>query len=99
MPRSPLDLYSQLRILWPDGQLTGTADEFARRAESQFGVLRDSIRPFTTRTAKAELGLPPFAVEPHQVELGELEGEVYDLVRNGIRRQLLDAPGWEAKID
>lgn len=99
MPRSPLDLFSQLNVLWPDGQLTGSAEEFSRRTEHDFAGLRESIRPFTTRTAKTELGLPPFRVVRHPVELGGVEGEVYDLVRSGLRRQLMQAPGWEVKLE
>ena len=99
MPRSPLDLYSQLNIIWPDGQLTGTADDFEHRADADFPKLRAEVAPFTIRTPKADLGLPPYTIKTHEVELGGTEADIYDLIAGRFRRTLADAPSWEEKLD
>ena len=44
MPNGPLDLYSQLNILWPGGLLTGTRDHFASRVERSFAGVLDEGR-------------------------------------------------------
>src|SRR5205814_8805559 len=44
MPQSGKDLYTQLNILWPEGQLTGPRDDFATRVEKDFGSLLKDIR-------------------------------------------------------
>ncbi len=98
MPKSPLDLYSQLNIIWPDGQLTGTADDFEQRADADFPKLRAKVAPFTIRTPKADLGLPPYTIKTHEVELDGTQAEIYDLIASRFRRTLADAPIWEEKL-
>src|SRR6185369_10563769 len=46
MPQSGRDLYTQLNILWPDGELTGPRDDFASRVEKDLSGLLLDIRPF-----------------------------------------------------
>jgi SNF2 family DNA or RNA helicase len=99
MPQSALDLYSQLNVLWPDQQLTGTRAQFQARVDSSFQALIDDISPFFVRTPKSALGIPPYVVVRHEVEMGELQGEIYDLVVARFRRRLADAPQWQQKID
>ena len=99
MPNGPRDLYSQLTILWPGGLLTGTRDQFAARAERSFGAVLRDIGPFTTRTAKSELGLQPYKVERHEAELTGTQAEIYDLIRNRLRGAVDTAGTWEDKID
>ena len=76
MPRGPLDLYSQLNILWPGRELVGTRNDFAARADRNFRALLTSITPFTTGTAKAELGLQPYLVVRHDVALTGTQADV-----------------------
>lgn len=99
MPQSGRDLYSQLNILWPDQQLTGTRDAFAARVENDFsGVVRD-VLPFVSRTPKEALGLRPYSVYRHEVTLVDLQAEIYELVSNRFRRELADAASWSEKIE
>lgn len=99
MPQSGRDLYSQLNILWPGGELTGPRDGFAARVDTDFGSVLRSVYPFVTRTPKDALGLPPYSVTRHAVPLGGTQAEIYDLVLSGFRRRLEDAETWADKID
>lgn len=99
MPNSPRDLYSQLTILWPGGLLTGTRDQFAARVERSFDSVLREIGPFTTRTAKSELGLRPYKVECHEAELTGTQAEIYELIRNRLRGAVDMAGTWEDKMD
>ena len=99
MPNSPRDLYSQINILWPGGHLTGSRSEFASRVGRNLNFVRSSIGPFTTRTAKTELGLPPYRIERHSVPMKGTQADIYRLIRNRLRDQLSDAGTWEDKIE
>jgi SNF2 family DNA or RNA helicase len=99
MPQSGRDLYTQLNVLWPDGQLTGTRDAFAARVDTDFGGVVRDLLPFATRTPKSELGLPPYELFTHDVPLTGIQAEVYDLVASGFRRDLADAPTWQDKLE
>lgn len=99
MPQSGRDLYSQLNVLWPGRQLTGPPEAFAARVDSQFaGILRD-VQPFVARTAKAALGLQPYEVHRHDIDMGPTQTEIYELVANQFRRRLEDAGSWSEKLD
>ncbi len=98
MPQSGKDLYTQLNILWPDGLLTGTRDAFAVQADSDFDGLLEKVGPFVSRTPKAALGLPPYQVLRHDVELRSTQAEIYELIRNQFRRRLQDARTWQDKL-
>jgi hypothetical protein len=91
MPQSGLDLFSQLNVLWPGKELTGSKAQFKPRVERGFPQLIASVLPFVSRTSKAELGLTPPVVEFHDVELSADEAEVYTLLRNHLRRAVLAA--------
>ena len=99
MPNSPRDLYSQINVLWPKGLLTGSRSEFASRVDQNLTVVRSSIEPFTTRTAKSELGLPPYRIERYSVPLTGTQADIYRLIRNRLRDQLEDAGTWKDKLD
>ena len=99
MPNGPLDLYSQLNVLWPDRLLTGSPTEFASRVERSLAGVLPSIVPFTTRTAKVELGLPPFRAERHDIPIGGTQAQIYRLIRNRLRGRLKDAVTWEDKLE
>lgn len=99
MPNSPRDLYSQINVLWPSGLLTGSRSEFASRVDQNLTAVRSSIEPFTTRTAKSELGLPPYRIERHSVPMTGTQADVYRLIRHRLRDQLEDAGTWEDKLD
>jgi SNF2 family DNA or RNA helicase len=99
MPQSGRDLFSQLNILWPDGQLTGTRDAFATRVDNDFqGVLRD-VNPFVSRTPKDALGLPPYRIHRHDVEMHGTQAEIYELIERRFRRRIEDADTWRDKLD
>lgn len=99
MPNGPRDLYSQLNVMWPRGLLTGSRAEFASRVDQSFTNVLPSLEPFTTRTAKSELGLPPYRVERHSVPMDGTQAEIYGLIRHRLRDQLEDAGTWEEKLD
>ena len=99
MPNDPKDLYSQVNVLWPSGLLTGSRNEFASRVDRNFTSVRSLIDPFTTRTAKIELGLPPYRIVRHSVPMTGTQADVYRLIRNRLRDQLEDAGTWEDKLD
>ena len=99
MPNSPRDLYSQINVLWPSGLLTGSRSHFASRVDRSLAVVRSSIQPFTTRTAKSELGLPPYRIERHSIPMAGTQADIYRLIRNRLRDQLDDADTWEDKLE
>ena len=98
MPQSGRDLYTQLNVLWPDGLLTGSRDAFEAQVETDFDGVLHRIGPFVSRTPKEALGLPPFRVERHEVELQGTQAETYELILNRFRRPLGDAETWQEKL-
>ncbi|WP_079070526.1 DEAD/DEAH box helicase [Streptomyces sp. IMTB 1903] len=99
MPQSGRDLYTQLNILWPDGQLTGTREAFAGRVQQDFDDIVRDVMPFVSRTPKSALGLPPYQIHHHPVELSGLQAEIYDLIENRFRQRIADAVTWQDKIE
>lgn len=99
MPQSGKDLYTQLNILWPDGLLTGTRDAFAAHVDSDFDGVLEKIGPFISRTPKEALGLPPYEVQRHDVELQDTQAEIYELICNQFRRRLQDFQTWQDKLN
>ncbi len=99
MPQSGRDLFTQFNVLWPDGQVTGTRDAFAARVDNDLdGVLR-TIHPFISRTPKEALGLPPYEIERHEIEMTGTQAEIYELIEGRFRRRLEDADTWRDKLD
>ena len=98
MPNGPRDLYSQLNVMWPGRLLTGSRAEFASRVDRNFASVLPLIEPFSIRTAKAELGLPPYRVERHSGPMTGTQAEIYQLIRHRLRDQLDDADTWEDKL-
>lgn len=96
MPQSGLDLYSQLNVMWPGRELTGPKAQFKPRVERRFGEVITTVLPFVSRTSKAELGLPPPIIEHIDVELSRDESEIYELLRNHLRRAVQAANPNEA---
>jgi SNF2 family DNA or RNA helicase len=99
MPQNGRDLYSQLRILWPSGELTGPADDFASRVDKNFISVLSDVRPFISRTPKHDLGLDPYIVQRHSVELTGTQAEIYTLIEDQFRRSIQDVAAWRDKID
>lgn len=99
MPQSGKDLYTQLNVLWPDGLLTGTRDAFAYQVEADFESVLNRVGPFVSRTPKEALGLPPYQVIRHEVDLHNTQAEIYELIYNQFRRQLQDATTWQDKLN
>lgn len=99
MPQSGKDLFSQLNILWPGGDLTGPPETFATRVTQDFtGVLND-VLPFVSRTPKEALGLPPYTVTVHNVEMDGTQAEVYELVESHFRKRVEGVADWREKIE
>lgn len=99
MPQSGRDLFTQLNVLWPGGEITGSRDAFAAQVDSSFAsVLRD-VQPFMSRTPKRALGLPPYQVQRHDVRLRGTQAEIYDLVLTGLRRRVDGADTWADKLE
>lgn len=99
MPQSGRDLYTQLNVIWPDGQLTGTRDAFAARVDASMQSVISNILPFVSRTSKAALGLTPPVIERHEVEMTGTQADIYELIENRFRRQLQDAETWRDKLE
>jgi SNF2 family DNA or RNA helicase len=99
MPQSGRDLYAQLNVLWPDGDLTGPRDAFAVRVERHFPQVLQEVVPFVSRTSKAELGLPPYEVKRHEVEMARVQTDVYELIESRFRKGVENAASWQEKID
>jgi SNF2 family DNA or RNA helicase len=99
MPESGRDLYSQLNVLWPGGELTGPRDSFAARAETQFGTVLRDVSPFISRVGKDALGLRPYEVYRRDVPLLGTQAEIYELIFSRFRRRVEAASTWADKLD
>jgi len=99
MPQSGLDLYSQLNILWPGGELTGSRATYAARAESDFDAVIRRVEPFFVRTPKSQLDLPEAHFYRHPVELAPLQLQIYDLIVTRLRAEIPDAARWSDRIE
>lgn len=100
MPQSGRDLYTQLNVLWPGGELTGPRQRFASDVEQRFATTLQRILPFVSRTPKSALGLRPPVVERVPVTFGDEEADIYRLVVENLRRRLHAAgPAEGAQLD
>ena len=98
MPQSGRDLFSQLNILWPGELLTGSRDAFASKVKRSFSSVVEDVGPFMSRTSKAELGLPPYHVHTHEVQLKGTQAEIYRLIESRFRERIENAESWSEKI-
>ena len=99
MPQSGRDLYSQLNILWPRGDLTGPPETFATRVQRDFRAVLREVLPFVTRTPKAALGLLPYTVTVHDVRMDGTQADIYELVESQFRKRLEGLGAWKDKIE
>ena len=99
MPQGGRDLFSQLSVLWPGGELTGSRDAFAARVDNSFTSMLTDVQPFMWRTPKSVLGLTPYQIQKHDVALQSTQSEIYDLIMAGLRRRIDDADTWADKIE
>lgn len=99
MPQHGRDLFSQLNILWPSGELTGPRDSFAARVDRDFELLLRDVKPFVARTAKDALGLRPYEIHYHKVPLRGTQAEVYSLIEAQFRKHIEGADTWKDKIE
>jgi hypothetical protein len=99
MPQSGRDLYTQLRILWPSGELTGSRGQFGARVDGEFRSVLAELAPFVSRTPKAALGLRPYRLSFHTAPLEGTQAEIYDLIENDFRRRIQNADSYRAKVD
>ncbi len=99
MPQGGRDLFSQLNVLWPGGELTGSRDAFAARVDADFTSILNDVQPFISRTPKQALGLRPYTVYRHEAPLEGTQAEIYHLILSGLRRRIEDAATWADKIE
>ena len=99
MPQNGRDLFSQLNVLWPAGELTGPRDDFATRVDRDFDSVLNAVQPFVSRTPKTALGLTPYVVERHEVPIQGIQAEIYDLIESNFRQRIAGADSWRAKLD
>jgi SNF2 family DNA or RNA helicase len=99
MPQGGRDLFSQLNVLWPGGELTGSRDAFATRVDANFTSVLNDVQAFMSRTPKEALGLRPYRVYRHEVSLQGTQAEIYRLILSGLRRRIDDAETWADKIE
>lgn len=99
MPQGARDLYSQLNILWPGGELTGSRATYAARADSDFTNVIRHVEPFFVRTPKSQLNLPDLHFCRHDVPLAPLQAQIYELIVTRLRAEIPDAAVWQDRID
>jgi hypothetical protein len=99
MPQHGRDLFSQLNILWPSGDLTGPRDSFAARIDKDFDAVLRDVQPFIARTPKEALGLKPYEVLRHEVPIVGTQAEIYELIESQFRKRIENAETWKEKIE
>lgn len=99
MPQSGRDLYSQINILWPVGELTGPRDTFGAKVDRNLPGVLSALQPFISRTPKSALGLDPYQVTIHDIPITGTQAEIYQLIEGGFRKRLQDADNWRDKLD
>ena len=99
MPQSGRDLYTQINILWPAGELTGPRDTFGANIDRNLPRVLGTLRPFISRTPKSALGLEPYRVVTHDIPIIGTQAEIYQLIEGGFRKRLEDADSWRDKLD
>jgi hypothetical protein len=99
MPQHGRDLFTQLSILWPSGELTGPRDSFAARIDRDFDAVLKDIQPFVARTPKEALGLRPYEITRHAVPITGTQAEIYDLIETQFKKRIEGADTWRDKIE
>jgi SNF2 family DNA or RNA helicase len=98
MPQGPRDLYSQLNILWPGGELTGPRARFAAQADNNFGSVITAVEPFFVRTPKHQLGLLEARFFEHPVDMPPLQAQIYELIVQRLRNTIPPDVSWQDRI-
>jgi len=96
MPQSGRDLYTQMSVLWPGRELTGTRDRFKSKVANDFDGVLDDVLPFVSRAPKSALGLPDAVVSRQPVPMSDDEAAIYRLVVDHLRRSVQAAGPSEA---
>lgn len=99
MPQGPTDLWSQFNILWPGEEATGSRGAFKAQADASFGSVIGRLEPFFTRTPKSELKLPDAEIYTPEVDMPDLQAEIYQLIFSQLRAAIPDAASWTEKIE
>jgi len=86
MPNAPEDLRAQVEFLWPGQRVLPESRLKSETPPEILSQVQRSVGPLYVRTTKRELGLPPLEAAPIQVQLGPLQRELYELLRNGAKR-------------
>lgn len=86
MPNSPEDLRAQVEFLWPGQRILPDQRLRTDTSDQILGQVQQSVGPLYVRTTKQELELPPLEAVPIPVELGPLQRELYELLRNEAKR-------------
>ncbi len=86
-PQSPGDFVALLDFLWPNQALRVLPPEaLLPNPPPDVGHrVAEAIGPLFVRTRKMELGLPPVSYESVIVPLGELQGQIYEALKDRYR--------------
>jgi SNF2 family DNA or RNA helicase len=90
LPQSPEDLRPQFEFLWPGQRILPDVRVLTEAPPGQLAEIERAVRPLYVRTTKEQLDLPKLHVNPRPVDLGQLQRELYDLLRSEAAR---DASG------
>lgn len=99
MPQGPTDLWSQFTILWPGEEATGSRGAFKAQADARFDSVIARLEPFFTRTPKSELNLEEAEIYTPEVDMPDLQAEIYRLIFQQLRSAIPDAASWVEKIE
>jgi hypothetical protein len=95
IPNSVADLDPQLKFLWP-GQEVFSQTRHASQAEA-LRTVREATRNLYVRTTKDQLGLRPLSIIRTPVDMGRLQAEIYEALRNAFRQELGEVPRVDRK--
>lgn len=102
MPNSILDLWSQVRFLWPNNSPLGEREEFRYRAggsdEPALEATRHALFPFYWRIRKEDLGLPKPRYYRIGVSMSRYQRAIYSVLAAKVLGELVRAPEERAKL-
>jgi SNF2 family DNA or RNA helicase len=86
LPHAPEDLRPQFEFLWPGQRILPDFRVVAEAPQETLEEVRHAVERLYVRTTKDQLALPPFDLLPVPVDLGPLQRELYDVLREDAAR-------------
>jgi SNF2 family DNA or RNA helicase len=86
LPHAPEDLRPQFEFLWPGQRILPDFRVVAEAPQETLEEVRHAVERLYVRTTKDQLELPPFDLFPVPVDLGPLQRELYDVLREDAAR-------------